>query len=114
MALIPVVNPTLAGVTYVSTAASVSDTFAAQQGATYLVNIECVATNTVTFKDINTPLPPGAAANATFADVAVVVGANTKKSVKVSANRFLNSGTGLVNITAANATSTTYTILGPL
>lgn len=115
MTAIPVVNPTLAGVAYTKTTGTVADTFAAQLGGVYLVNIECGATgNTVTFDDINSVAPQGAAAPAGWSDVAVVVAPNTNKTVKIAVNRFLNSGTGNVALTSATPATTTYSILGPL
>lgn len=116
MAVVPVVNPTLAGVAYTKAVASASpggDTFAAQTGGKYLVQIENGATPTVvTFDDVNTSVPPGAAANTTFADVAVSVAASTNKAVWIAANRFLNAG--VVKMTAAPETTVKFSVFGPL
>lgn len=113
MTAIPVTNPTLAAVAYVKTAATVSDTIAAQRGATYLVNIECGATGTtVTFDDPTSVSPAGA--TQFNPDMVITVAPNTNKSVRLPANRFLNQGTGQIAVASATPTTTTLTVLGPL
>lgn len=111
---IAVISPALAGVAYTETQVTAADRFVAQAGGAYLliVNNAAAAPTTVTLDDVNSPTPVGA--KAFNPDVDVVVPANSKKIVRVDANRFLSSADGKVGIATTPTTTCTVAIFGPL
>lgn len=67
----------------------------------------------VSIDDPNTPLPPGAAANATFADVIGTVPITTgEMSWTLDAGRF-RDGAGNINLTHSFTTTVTAVCIGP-
>jgi hypothetical protein len=116
MAVIPVVNPTLAGGVFAKTSASApgtGDTFPAQSGGVYLVCVENGATPTViSFDDVNTPAPDGTAPAAGWSDPTVAVAATTNKVIRVAANRYLNAG--FVKVISTPETTVKLSVFGPL
>lgn len=113
MAVYNVYKPTEAGVAIVPVAVSAADTFPVGTSGEY----ELVVVNgggspdNVAIDDPTTPLPAGAAASTTFADVAQAVANGTNKAFRVPAGRFGNAG--VVNVTHSFITTVTAYVLGP-
>ena len=95
------------------TAAAGGDTFPATGDGVYLIHVKNghSSSQTVTIDDPTTPLPPGAAASSTFADVPVAVPNAGERMIVISnAARFIDS-TGNIALTYSGVTALTLQVI---
>lgn len=96
-----------------ATASVGGDSFFAVSGGVYLVHVKNghTAAQTITIDDPTTPLPPGAAASSTFADVPVSVPNAGERMIVISnIGRFMDSQ-GDVNLTYSGVASLTLQVI---
>jgi hypothetical protein len=113
MAVYNVYKPNEVGSVVVPVAVSASDTFAVQPTGKYvLVVINAGGSpDNVVIDDPVTPLPAGAAASGTFADIAQAVANGTTKAFQIEAAR--HAAGGVVTVTNSFITTVTAYVLGP-
>lgn len=113
MAVVPVKKPTLTGVNPLPPiTASAADRFLADASAKYLIHVKNGggSPSVCTVNDPNTPLPAGAAASSTFADVPISVAAAGEQVFLItSPGRFI-AADGHIDLAFAPITSVTYQI----
>jgi hypothetical protein len=108
-------RPGAAGLAVVPVAVAASDSFAVQPSGLYLYYLVNGggSPDNVVIDDPNTPLPVGAAASTTFADVAQTVANGANRVFLVDAARHRDPTTGLVTVTHSFITSVTAVVFGP-
>lgn len=97
---------------YVSAAVG-GDTFPATSDGVYLIHVKNGGGSsiTVTIDDPTTPLPPGAAASTSFADVPVSVPNAGERMIVISnAARFMNTS-GSISLAYSGVTSVTLQVI---